>query len=399
MNEGLGHQMNGPLNNVVVLDLTRVLAGPYLTMVMADMGARVIKVELPDLGDDARHFGPYINGRSAYFDSINRGKESIALNLKLQEDRAIFERLVRQSDVLVENYRAGTMEKLDYGWERLQGINPQLIYGAVSGFGQTGPYRHRAAYDMVVQGMGGVMSLTGTDDSGPVRVGTSIGDITAGLFGLSGVLAALYARERSGRGMMVDVGMLDCQVAILENAISRYFSNGEVPGPLGMRHPSITPFAGFKAKGGESIVIAAGNDILFQKLCGVLDCHELITDSRFATNDMRTVHFEPLFEIIEKSLSQKSVGEWLVLLEQAGVPCGPINNVEQVVNDQHVRSRNMIVTATDTDGTTMSMSGNPVKFSGYEDHAKRRAAPALDSDRQDILAWLVQREREAVRTH
>ena len=259
---------DGALSGVLVVDLTRVLAGPYTTMVMADLGARVIKVEAPG-GDDARQFGPFIdsaNGKSAYFESLNRGKESIALDLKAPPERAIFEKLVARADVLVENYRAGAMEKLGYGWESLEKLNPRLIYAAVSGFGQTGPYRHFPAYDMVVQGMGGIMSITGNPGERPVRVGTSVGDITAGLFGLCGILAALHRRERSGRGSMVDVGMLDCQVAILENAIGRYLSAGELPAPLGMRHPSITPFDGFRV-GDEYLIIAAGNDGLFRKLC------------------------------------------------------------------------------------------------------------------------------------
>ena len=222
------------LSDVLVIDLTRVLAGPYLTMMLADLGARVIKIEMPITGDDARQFGPFVGDESVYFSTINRGKESIAMNLKDADDKATFEKLLKKADVLVENFRAGTMEKLGYSWQTLQEINPKLIYSSVSGFGHTGPYSDRPAYDLVVQGMGGVMSLTGDEQSSPMRVGTSVGDITAGLFGLSGVLAALYDREKTGKGCWVDVGMLDCQVAILENAIARYFAENSIPGTDGI---------------------------------------------------------------------------------------------------------------------------------------------------------------------
>ena len=252
--------MDGPLTGITVIDLTRVLAGPYCTMVLADLGARVIKVEPPERGDDARHIGPFLDrddgdggdggdgGRkSAYFMSLNRGKQSIALDLKAEADRGIFDALLARADVLVENYRPGVMDKLGYGWAALHQRHPRLIYAAASGFGQTGPYARRAAYDMVVQAMGGIMSVTGHPGGPPTRVGSSIGDITAGLFTAIGVNAALYHRERTGRGTMIDVAMLDGQIAILENAIARYQATGTAPGPLGARHPSITPFAAFRA--------------------------------------------------------------------------------------------------------------------------------------------------------
>ena len=380
---------DGALSGVLVVDLTRVLAGPYTTMVMADLGARVIKVEAPG-GDDARQFGPFIdsaNGKSAYFESLNRGKESIALDLKAPPERAIFEKLVARADVLVENYRAGAMEKLGYGWESLEKLNPRLIYAAVSGFGQTGPYRHFPAYDMVVQGMGGIMSITGNPGERPVRVGTSVGDITAGLFGLCGILAALHRRERSGRGGMVDVGMLDCQVAILENAIGRYLSAGELPAPLGMRHPSITPFDGFRV-GDEYLIIAAGNDGLFRKLCIALENEPLAGRDEFSTNERRTANHSALRRELEEALSSKSVAEWLGILQQAGVPCAPINNLEQVVNDAHINARNMIIDSVDELGNRVQMAGNPVKVSGCEDPVTRPAAPGLDADREKILEFL-----------
>lgn len=374
----------GPLDGLTVIDLTRVLAGPYATMVMADLGARVIKVEIPGSGDDARHFGPFVNGKSAYFASLNRGKQSIALDLKLNDDRVVFEDLVTKSDVLVENFRPGTMDKLGYGWEDLRKLNPGLVYAAISGFGQTGPYRNLPAYDMVVQAMGGIMSVTGHPDTDPVRVGTSIGDITAGLFGVSGILAAIVNRNHTGTGMMVDVGMLDCQVAILENAVSRYLSEKEVPKPLGTRHPSITPFDAFNVND-EYLVIAAGNDGLFKKLCQTIDRLDLIDDPRFESNDIRTRNARQLKQEIEKALSHRTAHEWLDTLKEAGVPCGPINNIEQVIEDQQIIARNMIINTQDPVAGAMRMAGNPIKLSDFQDPATHSPAPELDADRKDVL--------------
>ncbi len=378
---------DGPLAGIVVVDLTRVLAGPYCTMQLVDLGARVIKVERPDGGDDARHIGPFVGGKSAYFGSLNRGKQSIALDLKAAPDRAIFEKLLARADVLVENFRPGTMEKLGFGWEDLQPRFPRLIYAAVSGFGHTGPYSHRPAYDIVVQGMGGIMSLTGQPGGEPARVGTSLGDIVAGLFTTVGINAALASRESSGLGTKIDVSMLDSQVAILENAIARYAATGSVPGPLGTRHPSITPFAAFAAKDAH-VIIAAGNDVLFRTLCTCLERPLLAEDSRFATNDLRTQHEAALRIELESALRQRTAAAWLELLQQAGVPSGPINDVEQVLSDPQVRARNMLVRVEDPETGTQEMAGNPIKFSSHPDPETRGAVPALDGDRAAILREL-----------
>lgn len=368
--------MSGPLSDITVVDLTRVLAGPFATMVFADLGARVIKVEHPDRGDDARGFGPFVGDRSVYFESLNRGKSARALDLADPDDRRDFEGLLDGADVLVENFRPGTLERLGYGWDVLRVRWPRLVYGAVSGFGRTGPYSHRPAYDMVVQAMGGLMSMTGHPDSPPTRVGTSVGDITAGLFAVIGILSALHDRERSGRGRMVDIAMLDCQVAILENAIARYSATGRVPTPLGARHPSITPFDAFPASDGH-LVIAAGNDRLFSVLCHTLGRARLATDPRFATNEARTEHAVELRSELEAILSTGRVAEWLNRLEEAGIPCGPINDIAAVMADPGVSARNMIVTVDLPDGSTLEMAGNPVKVSGYADPDARAAAPDL----------------------
>ena len=382
---------DGPLAGVTVLDLTRVLAGPYCTMVLADLGARVIKIEQPVTGDDSRAYGPFLNTVSAYFGSLNRGKESIALNLKNADDKAIFAKLLSRADVLVENYRPGTMEKLGLGWDELHADYPRLIYAAASGFGHTGPYAKRAAYDMVVQAMGGIMSVTGHPGQPPVRVGTSIGDITAGLFTAVGVNAALFHRALTGEAIKIDVGMLDCQVAILENAIARYAATGEVAGPIGARHPSITPFAAFHAKDGW-MVIAAGNDVLFKKMADAIGAPELAKDPRFATNGLRTENWEPLAEEINDALKVRTIHEWLEILDKAGVPCGPINTIDKVLADPHVRSRNMVVTADDPEFGSLLMAGNPIKLSGFADPPTRRPAPKLDADRAAILGEIMSRD-------
>jgi len=382
----------GPFAGLLVVDLTRVLAGPYCAMMLADMGARVIKIEPPVKGDDSRHYGPWLTAKSGtvksgYFISVNRGKESIALDLKSDADRKVFEALLGRADVLIENYRGGTMEKLGYGYDALKDKYPKLIYAAVSGFGHTGPYAKRPAYDMIAQAMGGVMSLTGHPGGPPTRVGTSTGDITAALFATIGVVTALYDREKTGRGQKVDVAMLDSQVAVLENAISRYVATGEVPGKLGSRHPSIAPFAAFATKDGH-IAIAAGNDDLWARVCRVLNREELIADDRFRTNPLRVEHVDDMAAEMEVSLSAKTSKEWLALLEAAGVPCGPLNNVADVMADPQVLARNMIVESLDPDIGPIRMQGNPVKLSAHEDAATRGPAPELDGDRENILKEL-----------
>lgn len=384
--------MNGPFQGILVVDLTRVLAGPYCALLLAELGARVIKVEPPIKGDDSRHYGPYLTAKtgavkSGYFASVNRGKESIALDLKSDADRKVFEALLGRADVLIENYRGGTMEKLGYGYDTLKDKYPRLIYAAVSGFGHTGPYAKRPAYDMIAQAMGGVMSLTGHPGAPPTRVGTSTGDITAALFATIGVAGALYDRERNGHGQKVDVAMLDSQVAVLENAISRHVATGEIPGKLGSRHPSIAPFATFATKDGH-IALAAGNDALFLKIAQVLGRPDWPADPRFDTNPARVRHVDALTQEIEAVLETRPSREWLDALDAAGVPSGPLNDVAQVMADPQVLARNMIVESLDPDLGAVRMQGNPIKLSAHEDPKTRPAAPELDADRERILKEL-----------
>ena len=376
--------MDGPLKNLLVVDLTRVLVGPYCTMILSDLGARVIKVEAPEIGDDSRKFGPFIENYSAYFMSLNRGKESIALNLKNDDDKKIFEKILSKADILVENFKPGTLEKWGYGWKEVSKKYPKLIYASASGFGQTGPLRELPAYDMVVQGMGGLMSVTGQPNTEPTRVGTSIGDITAGLFTAIGINAALYDRQKTGKGTFIDVSMLDCQIAILENAIARYLAKNEIPEPMGSRHPSITPFEAFKTKD-SYIIIAAGNDKLFKNLCNVLQIQEISTDERFSTNSLRSENVDQLKKIIEEKLSLKTTDVWIKEMEQLKIPCGPIFNIKQAVENPQVQERNMIISSFHKKIGEFKSAGNPIKLSSYKDEKTRGDIPDLDEHREKII--------------
>ncbi|WP_281684599.1 CaiB/BaiF CoA transferase family protein [Thalassobaculum salexigens] len=379
----------GPLSGITVVDLSRILAGPYCTLMMAELGARVIKVETPGTGDDARHYGPFVNGKSAYFQSVNRGKQSIALNLKDDGDRATFEKLLAKADVIVENFRPGTMEKLGYGWEDLHPKYPKLIYASASGFGHSGPEMKRPAYDMVVQGMGGIMSITGHEGSPPTRIGTSIGDIGAGLFTAIGVMSALFGRAMTGEARKVDIGMFDCQVALLENAAMRYFVTGKAPGPLGARHPSITPFQAFNTQDGY-IIIAAGNDGLFHKMADALGKPDWKTDDRYTTNDLRATHVTELEAEVEAVLKTQPTAHWMTVMDAAGVPAGPINDIGQAVEYPQTAARNMVVTVDDPVTGPMKVVGNPIKISGFPDPTTRLPAPNLDQDRDAILREIEQ---------
>lgn len=374
---------NGPLSGLLVLDLTRVLVGPYCTMILSDLGARVIKVEAPEVGDDSRSFGPFVEDQSAYFMSLNRNKESIALNLKNEKDKKIFEKILPKADILVENFKPGTLNKWGYGWESLKDKYPKLIYASASGFGQTGPLKGLPAYDMVVQGMGGLMSVTGQPDSEPTRVGTSIGDITAGLFTAIAINAALYDRQKTGKGMYIDVAMLDCQIAILENAVARYLTKGEIPKPMGSRHPSIAPFEAFSTKD-SYIVIAAGNDKLFEGMCKVLNIN-LHNNEKFKTNANRNKNIEELKIILEDELKKKTTTEWCKIFEENKIPCGPINNIKEIVESPQTKARNMIVSAIHNKIGEFKMPGNPIKMSSYDDPDTRGEIPDLDQHREKIL--------------
>jgi CoA:oxalate CoA-transferase len=377
----------GPLSGITIVDLSRILAGPYCTLLLAELGARVIKVEAPKTGDDARQYGPFTNGKSTYFASVNRGKESIALDLKAPGDREIFERLLDKADAVVENFRPGTMERLGYGWETLHQRYPRLIYAAASGFGHTGPFSHYPSYDMVVQGLGGIMSITGFPGEPSPRIGTSVGDLAGGLYTTIALNAALLHRERSGEATKVDVALFDCQLALLENAIMRYATSGEIPGPLGARHPSITPFEAFKAKDGD-IIIAAGNDGLWVKLTEALGHPELAQNPNYKTNPLRNQHQQQLKTDIDAILSTNTRDHWIAMLEAAGLPCGPVNNVAQAIAHPQVEARNMLIEVDDATTGPLKLVGYPMKLSAFDDPKTRAPAPDLDADRAKILREL-----------
>jgi len=373
----------GALSNIRILDLTRVLAGPYASMILGDMGADIIKIERPDTGDDSRSFGPYVNGESAYFMSINRNKRSMTLNLKTDEGKKLLLDMIEKVDVVMENFRPGTMEKLGLGYETLKEINPRLIYAAMSGFGHTGPYSQRPAYDGVVQAMGGIMSITGEEGGKPTRVGPSIGDLAAGMFGAIGILGALTSRNETGTGQKVDVAMLDCQVALLENAVARYVISGETPKPAGNRHSSIVPFEPFETEDGE-IMIAAGNDALWQKLCIAMDKENILEDERFSTNPLRNDHYETLRPLIADVIKTRKTSQWQDTLDQAGVPNGPINTIDKVMEDPQVMARNMILEVDHPIAGTVKVPGSPIKMSDNKDEI-RMPSPVLGQHTEEIL--------------
>ncbi|MGE0095652.1 MAG: CaiB/BaiF CoA transferase family protein [Alphaproteobacteria bacterium] len=372
------------LSGVTIVDLSHVLAGPFATMTLANLGARVIKVEIPGAGDDSRAFGPFRNGKSLYFSAINCNKESIALNLKAPEDRALLDAMLAKADVVVENFRPGTMERLGLGWETLHARFPRLIYGAASGFGTNGPLAQCAAYDMVVQGMGGIMSLTGPEGGPPVRVGASVGDLAAGLYLAIGLNAALYRRAVSGVGCKLDIAMLDCQVALLEDAIVRCAEAGRAPAPHGTRHPSIAPFQTYRASD-RPMVIAAANDRLFARLAQALGRPEWAQDPRFLTNTLRHRNVDALEKEMESVLAGATSARWIAVLTEAGVPCGPVNDVAAMMAEPQVAARNMIVTVDDPVAGPIPVAGNPIKVVGLEEPKTFRPAPALDADRNALL--------------
>ncbi|MFC1610964.1 CaiB/BaiF CoA transferase family protein [Myxococcota bacterium] len=375
--------MAEPLEDILVVDLTRVLAGPLCTMVLGDLGAEVIKIERPDRGDDARGFDPFVRDESAYFMSLNRGKKSLTLDLKHPQGREILTKLAAQADVLVENFTPGVMSRLGLGYEDLHPHNPRLVYASCSGFGQTGPYRNRPAYDLIIQGMGGLMSITGFDAAHPTKVGTSIADILAGLFTCIGILTALHHRQASGRGQHVDVAMLDAVVASLEAAVARHSASGEVPTPIGNRHPSISPFATLKTADGF-VNVACGNDELWRRLCTVLRLDQVRRDPRFSSNSSRVSNWSALEPLLQQATRQRPTDEWLTALQEAGVPAGPINDVAALFSDPQVAARQMLVDLVHPTAGKLQMAGAPIKLSETPGEVST-AAPTLGADTDEVL--------------
>jgi crotonobetainyl-CoA:carnitine CoA-transferase CaiB-like acyl-CoA transferase len=386
----------GALGHLRVLDLSRVLAGPWASQVLADLGAEVIKVERPGTGDDTRGWAPpYLrDGRgretreSAYFAATNRGKKSIALDLARPEAQDVVRRLARRSDVLLENFKVGAMARLGLGYARLAEVNPRLVYCSITGFGQTGPYRHRAGYDFLVQGMGGLMSLTGAPDGtpggGPMKVGVAVADVLAGMYAATAILAALAHRDRTGRGQQIDLALLDVQVAMLANQASSFLATGRPPGRLGNAHPSIVPYQAFATRDGH-LVLAVGNDAQFARFCEVAGRPELAADPRFATNAQRVRNRAALVPVLEAMMADRPSRSWTDALEAAGVPCGPVNDLAQVFEDPQVIHRQLRVELPHPVAGTVPTVRSPIRMSGTP-VVHRDPPPALGQHSRDVLA-------------
>ena len=373
-----------PLDGLLVVDLTRVLSGPYCTMLLADMGARVIKIEQPGRGDDTRAWGPPFQGaESAYFLSINRNKESLTLDLKRPEGRGILDCLIDRADVLVENFRPGTMARLGLAYDTLARRRPSLVYCSISGFGQTGPRRDEPGYDAVIQGEGGLMSVTGEANGPPLRLGVAISDIVSGMFAAQGIAMALLARVKTGRGQHVDIGMLDSTAALLTYQAASYFATGASPTRLGNRHPTIVPYETFAVADGD-LVLAVGNDELWRSFCSAVGLSALASDERFATNRDRVVNYDILKPLLDATLRTRSRAEWITLLNANGVPCGSVRSIGDVLGDPQIEARDMIAAVEHATLGPLRTLGVPIKLS--DTPAKiRSAAPVLGQHTDRIL--------------
>jgi crotonobetainyl-CoA:carnitine CoA-transferase CaiB-like acyl-CoA transferase len=375
---------DAPLSGLLVLDFTRVLSGPYCTMLLADMGARVIKLEQPGRGDDTRAWGPpFINGESAYFLSINRNKESLTLDLKNAAARPVLDSLLERADVLVENFRPGTMDRLGLSYEALTERYPRLVYCSISGFGQTGPRSAEPGYDAVMQGEAGLMSITGDAAGPPFRLGVAIADIVSGMFAAQGVAMALLARTRTGRGQRVDIGMLDATAALLTYQAGIYFATGSTPGRMGNRHPTIVPYETFQAADGD-FVIAVGNDDQWRRFCRIAALESIANDDRFATNRARVVHYQELRPLLAERMRTRNRQEWVRDLKSAGVPCGSVRDVGEVLQDRQLDARQMVETIDHVSAGSIRLLGVPIKLSETPGSV-RSAPPGLGQHTDRIL--------------
>jgi crotonobetainyl-CoA:carnitine CoA-transferase CaiB-like acyl-CoA transferase len=346
---------------VRVVDLTRVLAGPFCTMSLGDMGAEVIKVEEPGKGDDTRGWPPFAGGEATYFMSVNRNKKSLTLNLKAAEGQAILRRLIARSDVLVENFRPGTMERLGFGYDTVRAANPRLVYCSISGFGESGPESSRPGYDLIVQGESGVMDLTGFPDGPPVKVGNSIADLVAGMSAAQGITLALLARERTGRGQKVEIGMVDVMASLLTYQAGLYWNAGGRPARRGNQHPSIVPYEVFRARDAY-LTLGVANNSLWGRCCGALGRPDLAQDPRFASEAQRVVNRAALIPILDAVLSERRADEWLALLDRAGVPAGRIKTVAEVCESAHLKARGMVVTLDHPKAGPVTVMGVPIRL-------------------------------------
>jgi crotonobetainyl-CoA:carnitine CoA-transferase CaiB-like acyl-CoA transferase len=376
-----------PLNGIRVLDLSRILAGPYCSMLLSDFGAEIVKVENPAGGDDTRAYGPpFLDGESVYFLSINRGKKSLTLNLKTPESREILTRLIKQSDVLLENFRHDFLPGIGLDYEAVAKLNPKIVYASVTGFGHTGPYANRPGYDLVVQGMSGIMSLTGDANGSPYKTGTSLADITAGIYATLGIVLALYARQRTGRGQKVDVSLLDGQISLLTYQAGIYFGTGKSPNRKGNQHPTIVPYEAFKARD-RYFNLAVGNDRLWLQFCDAIGHPELKMHPKFATNPQRVANHDALLPILQEVFAARDADQWIALFEKTGLPCGPVYSVAETLAHPQVQAREMVVERPHPKVGTVKMTGVPVKLSDTPGEAGD-APPLLGQHTDDVLKEL-----------
>ena len=384
----------GALEGLHVLDLSRQLAGPYCAMMLGDLGAEVIKVERPGVGDDSRYWGPpFIGGESAYYLCCNRNKKSLTLNLKHEQGISIAKELAKRSDVLIENFRVGGLAELGLGYDDLKAINPRLIYCSISGFGHTGPDRELGGYDLLIQGRGGVMSITGERDGAPMKVGVALADIATGMFAGNAILAALLARERIGKGQHIDMALLDSQVALLGNSGSSYLCSGEVTQRWGNAHPSIVPYQAFQAAD-DYLILAIANDGQWRRFCIAAGVKSWADDERFATNPQRVAHRDLLLPLLQDLFRQKTITEWVQLCADADVPCGPVNTLDKVFADPQVLARGMLVEMPHSTAETVRLAGTPINLSETPTQM-RLAPPLLGQHTEEILIdWLAFDDKE-----
>ncbi|MCW4037039.1 MAG: CoA transferase [Candidatus Bathyarchaeota archaeon] len=376
-----------PLKGIRVLDLTRVLAGPFCSMTLSDLGAEVIKVEIPRRGDDTRAYPPFIEGQSSYFMSLNRGKKSVTLNLKTGEAREALYRIAEKCDVFLENFRPGVTKRLGVDYEALRKVNPKLIYCSISSFGQTGPYAQWPGYDLIIQGMGGLMGITGEPGRPPVRIGMAITDIGAGMYAIIAILSALRVRDNTGRGQYLDVSMIDGSVSWMTYIAGNYFATGEVPPRMGSAHPSIAPYQAFEAGDGKSLLVAAGNDRLWGMLCQVMGLESLRDDLRYATNDKRVENRGTLIPTLKEEFKKGVRDEWLEKLRGVGFPCAPVYTIDEIFSDPQVLHRGMLVEMEHPVAGTIKQIGPALKFSETP-CALSAPPPMLGEQTEEVLKSL-----------
>ena len=388
--------MPGPLESIRVVDLSRVVVGPYCTMVLGDMGADVIKIEIPGKGDETRMWGPpFAGGESAYYISLNKDKRSLTLNFKKEKGKAILRQLIAQSDVLVENYRLGTLEKLGFGYESVKEINPRLIYCSITGYGNTGPMSHVAGVDIVVAAEAGLIGITGEKDRPPSKVGVAITDILTALFAQGAIANALYHREKTGRGQKIDLSLFESQVATLFNLSSTYLISGEIPQRMGLAHATIVPYQGFKTKDEEYILVAVTSEKMWEEFCYLMGIPEFIHDPRFDVNKKRVINRDELIPMLEEMIAARDSDEWLSAFKKVNIPCGRVNTMDRVFNHPQIKPRNMVVEVKHPTADKIKLVGIPVKYSETPGSI-RLPPPLLGEHTEEILSDLLGYSKEEI---